>query len=415
MIFTFLSSLTKKSAANKKAQRGSALVEMSLYLLVATLVQIGQIKQVREAVDSSIGKGTGEYLVQLQEGVNHFVLDNFTAISEGAGVAGFANPLKPTIAELLAAKYLIPTFQDQTAAGLKFVVNLTPANCPGLTCTINGQAYSTQPMKDPAGAIRPDMIAKIMQAAGKDSGASSTSVPATIRGFGGSWTAANPAGGVAGIVAMQVGTNSGTASQLSQFYKLDGSRKLTGTMDANQQNIHNVANLQASTSINVGAVESNPCVSLGQTGTVQVNCDGKINATTINSATVSTTGRVRAGEYLQLGATAAEGAGCASNDLVSRTAAGVILSCQSGIWAKSGGGIKDYAEFNWYPGGGTFGTGLPFDKWTCSLSMVGGKYAGGGEQIQVYRDGGSGTWIVAGSSSSDNSGAFARISCTQFG
>ena len=92
-----------------------------------------------------------------------------------------------------------------------------------------------------------------------------------------------------------------------------------------------------------------------------------------------------------------------------------LLLCQSGIWAKSGGGIKDYAEFNWYPGGGTFGTGLPFDKWTCSLSMVGGKYAGGGEQIQVYRDGGSGTWIVAGSSSSDNSGAFARISCTQFG
>lgn len=93
---------------------------------------------------------------------------------------------------------------------------------------------------------------------------------------------------------------------------------------------------------------------------------------------------------------------------------GVPLYCNGGQWRQaSGGGVKNYADFDWYQGYGTFGTGLPYWNWSCGLSMVGGKYAGGGETVQVVRDGGSGTWIVIGSSGSDNSGAFGRVTCVQ--
>lgn len=85
------------------------------------------------------------------------------------------------------------------------------------------------------------------------------------------------------------------------------------------------------------------------------------------------------------------------------------------LWKASSAGIKNYAWFDWYNGYGTYGTGLPYNQWFCAISHVGGKWAGGGENIQVYRDGGSGTWIVSGTSSSDNSGAFASIGCVQLG
>ena len=49
-------------------------------------------------------------------------------------------------------------------------------------------------------------------------------------------------------------------------------------------------------------------------------------------------GRTYVGEYLQLNGTASENAGCGSNGMVSRTAEGLLLSCQSGVWRRTGGG-----------------------------------------------------------------------------
>lgn len=43
-------------------------------------------------------------------------------------------------------------------------------------------------------------------------------------------------------------------------------------------------------------------------------------------------GRLTAGEYVQINGTATEGAACTPNGLVGRTTAGLLLSCQSGVW-----------------------------------------------------------------------------------
>ncbi|WP_375140668.1 shufflon system plasmid conjugative transfer pilus tip adhesin PilV, partial [Pseudomonas aeruginosa] len=48
--------------------------------------------------------------------------------------------------------------------------------------------------------------------------------------------------------------------------------------------------------------------------------------------------RTEVGEYLQLNGVATEGAGCSPNGLVGRNAAGLTLSCQSGVWGSNGGG-----------------------------------------------------------------------------
>lgn len=57
----------------------------------------------------------------------------------------------------------------------------------------------------------------------------------------------------------------------------------------------------------------------------------------VRGGEVRSDGRTYVGEYLQLGGVAAEGASCAPNGLVGRNAAGLTLSCQSGLWNKVGG------------------------------------------------------------------------------
>lgn len=87
-----------------------------------------------------------------------------------------------------------------------------------------------------------------------------------------------------------------------------------------------------------------------------------------------------------------------------------------GRWASSlNPAPKNYAEWDWYQNYGSWDTGLNYWQWFCALSEVGGKFAGGGEDIKVYRDGNSGHWIIWGSSMSDSGGAHAHVACVQMG
>ncbi|WP_420066252.1 shufflon system plasmid conjugative transfer pilus tip adhesin PilV, partial [Pseudomonas aeruginosa] len=49
-------------------------------------------------------------------------------------------------------------------------------------------------------------------------------------------------------------------------------------------------------------------------------------------------------EYLQLNGVATEGAGCSPNGLVGRNAAGLTLSCQSGVWRGGAVSAPDFYD-----------------------------------------------------------------------
>lgn len=75
-----------------------------------------------------------------------------------------------------------------------------------------------------------------------------------------------------------------------------------------------------------------------------------------NLGSVTSEGRVTTGEYLELGGVAAEGTGCAPAGLMGRTAAGKLLSCQSGLWAANG--IQgNYVPMGTYIGSVTLNSG----------------------------------------------------------
>lgn len=66
-----------------------------------------------------------------------------------------------------------------------------------------------------------------------------------------------------------------------------------------------------------------------------VNPDSTSNLNSLAANYIASNGRVRAGEFVEIAGVANEGWGCSPNGLVGRTAAGGILSCQSGIWRGS--------------------------------------------------------------------------------
>lgn len=67
-----------------------------------------------------------------------------------------------------------------------------------------------------------------------------------------------------------------------------------------------------------------------------VDPDSTSNLKELNAITIISSGRMKAGEFLELGGVATEGVACNPNGLTGRNAAGLTLSCQSGVWASLG-------------------------------------------------------------------------------
>lgn len=172
-------------------------------------------------------------------------------------------------------------------------------------------------------------------------------------------------------------TRSGLEQAHNALYSRDGSKPLTGDMDAANHNINNVANLGAST-VNTTTVNSS---NINNSGTITtdvlnantINVPGDINTTgpissggdviaprfidsnnpayivdpngtsTINNVTIN--GLTQLNGDLELTVTNTSGAGCTGHK-ISVDSTGKLLTCVSGIWkGGSGGGATDYIAF----------------------------------------------------------------------
>ena len=270
------------AALSKQKSAGIFLIDLALALAVSTVLLVSQISTVNEAVNESLANGTGEYLVALQAGVNKYVNDNESSLQSSLPVAGFANPLQPTNAELLAAHYLPIGFGANSPLGLSFVNKLKlNGTCPGQNCSVSGLTVSTTPYIDVTGIVRNDLLGIAVAKIGADGSQSMAGSSGTMTGFGGNYSIPGSTfNTVDGTLGIRIGDNSGFNSLLTQYYKLDGSRALTGPMNANAQNINGVNVLQAnnvqvsqSLSISGTAVAGSSCAA-ADNGKVMTNATG---------------------------------------------------------------------------------------------------------------------------------------------
>ncbi|MGT2512814.1 adhesin [Cupriavidus basilensis] len=373
------------------------LTEAALQLSVAAIGAAVMIHNTNSLIDDALATGTGQYMSNVASAVNTYVFDNMTVlaaspngpttINAGSVSATVASPLHPTVQDLINLKLLPIGFSDTSPLGLSFRVDLVPTNCSaGLTnCTIPGRMYSTTAYRDASGNIRTDQMATVVAAAGVDAGVSYAESPAVITGMAASWSAPNPLSGAdAGVLMMQVGNSSLLAQSMNQFYKRDGSLNLTGPMDANNQAMNAVGNLQSNGSVsangNVAAagqvsgntVTGNYLRSNGDAGIAgnasangvygnylqsngNASVGGVVSAAQVNANGVQSYGNVNAygsvaanGSLYAAGAVVPstgggqqvwDGQGCGDPQGAMRSDPnGRILSCQSGVWRAAGGG-----------------------------------------------------------------------------
>lgn len=438
----------------KLGQRGSMLIDTALALTVATIALTGQMAQTSEAIDESIAKATGQWAVEYQGGLNGYYSTNGQAIMANQGVAGVANPYAPTIPELVNLGYLPQGFGSKAPNGQVFTSNVTQV-CPGGNCTLAGYVYSTSPYKDGTGAVRNDLAGIAMQAAGADAGMTPPGQTGQLVGTGNSWQ--TPMAGVqVGTLAMRVGSYSATDAILSQFYMLNGSRKLTGAMNANGNNINSVGNLSAQGKIATNGLNPNdlpsgwgggirtwdvyaggtvgvgagggamPVAFMDQTGTVQgqsVNSTGNVNASgtlwsnggvvTNGNMTLATSGsqitnpgrmHINVGENLYLqpwsGVSTIVGGGGGSGNLqVTGTTYMYGPTVNQGYTYLNGGGVVNsslsMAATAW-TGWGCSGTGITTDPNGDLLSCKSGVWqqvGSSGTTNYVSMDIGNGGWF----------------------
>lgn len=362
------------------------MTDAAFQLTISAVGLATMIYTTNSAIDDALAMGTGQYMQNVAQAVNTYVFDNMTVlatspgtptnITAGSVTATVANPLHPTIQDLINLKLLPIGFSEASPLGIAFKVDLVPTNCTGglTNCTIPGQMYSTTGYRDASGNIRTDLMAAAVQRAGVDGGASYAENPALITGMAATWSAANPLPGApAGVLMMRVGNTSLLAQSMNQFYKRDGSLNLTGPMDANNQAMNRVGNFQSNGSVsaagNVGAsgsVSAAGNVSAGANVTgngvygnyVQSSGSalisglmqaGQVNANAIQSyGAVNASGNIVANGYLYAagalvpsaggGQQVYDGQGCGDpQGSIRSDSAGKILSCQSGVWRGVGG------------------------------------------------------------------------------
>ena len=270
-----------------RRQKGYLLVELGLVLIVSTMLLAGQFSKIIDAVNQLNAESTASYLKELQGGVNRYIEENLQSLKTGNAIGpAFPTPLQPTIAQLQnpAFRYVDARLFATSALQLPFNIVLTRAlecntNADDPACVISGVAHSTAAYRQ-EGQVRSDVLAMAMSAIGKDGAMSYAEAPAVLR-FQGGTTMPNPVANTPGILAIRVGNHSGLTSLLAPYYRLDGSKKLTGDMDAGGYDIKQVKDLElsgdarfAATGVPGAACDAATSVRQNQNGTGLVICSG---------------------------------------------------------------------------------------------------------------------------------------------
>ncbi|MBN6205132.1 shufflon system plasmid conjugative transfer pilus tip adhesin PilV [Ralstonia pickettii] len=292
------------------------MLEMALYLVIAALIA-GTIQLPAEIqqIETNQAIATGQYATQVRTAINKYVAGNQTGIVAGS-VPGFANPLAPTVSELIATQYLPTGFGLRTALGQTLITQLTPQNCPGANCEIPGISYASVALNDESGMPRIPLLGIAASTIGSDGLISFPSSPAVLTGSGGSTTPNPAAGAPAAILGIRVGFGS------------------FGFQDI------------------VASGVNGPCITItSSNGQIAVRCNGSVtvtdgtNTSTMNAAgfstptgTVTTNNLVTSGDNY-LNGTATPGTSCSATGSIRTSTTGtglVICNGTARVWEPIG-------------------------------------------------------------------------------
>lgn len=277
-------------------QGGFALLELSIALLIGTLLLVWGSAMLMRRADDAAAQAAGAWLLEIRHAAARMLERHFDSLAQGAppvdgeGRPLYADPLAPTLAEFKAQGLLPEGYPESSPAGGGARVRLRVSSaCPEAPCRVDALVHANRPLADARGA--PDLMrmALLTQAAGGYGGYATAAQGGRLRGA--AFDFPNPY--VPGEPALPAGT-----PVLWAGMDLDTALRYVRRFDERDPQLQG---------------------SLSVAGEVQAS------------------GRLRAQEYLRIAGLAVEGQACAESGLLGTTTAGALLSCQAGVWRRASG------------------------------------------------------------------------------
>lgn len=280
---------------SKSKQAGMLSIDAAMTLLVLTvLITLASYWMIKQT-DARDFKIAADKQITVAEALSKYLKDNYKTVLESATATA---PAQITVAMLQNTNYLPDGFGDtngfgQTIIGLARRPN--PNQLEAIVLTIGGQAVSELGIRT------------IAENLGGPGGYISTVNPNVIQGVRGGWQ----------VALSNYSVNPGAGHTASALFLMDGEL-------ANDYLYRNAV---------PGHPELNTMNTALNMGGQDINNAGEVTASTVSSTgTITATGRLSTNEYLSIGGLATEGAACTDNKLMAKNAAGLALSCQSGVW-----------------------------------------------------------------------------------
>jgi len=376
-----------------KIQKGFTLIEIAVVLIIMGILASSATLAAKNYASDTKAQSIADQIKTLTGGVSTMLVNEYTTLADATAnnTTGFAVEFAPTVAELKTKGYLTNNFQNSSLAGNTWSVKISqsPVGCTPPACDLSALVYSSTGLTK--GGVADTMLAtRISEKLGNDGGTSRDSAPNTISGPSGLWTTTNPLGAVQAVIAMQTGYGS---QGFSQFVRMGDARAVTlnggltnngaltntGVLTNNgAASITGVATTKGITNTgaitstgaltNTGVLTNNGAASI--TGALAMNNQNitGVNALTAttgsftNTTTTGTATMAKVNGNLEVTSVAVVGGVCAPNAKIAVDATGLLLSCQSGVWAKAsgaGGGTANAIGLDLIAKFGTWGVNLP--------------------------------------------------------
>ena len=151
-------------------QRGFALLELAVVMLIATLAAVFAADRLAQRARDAMAEGHAAWMTSLRQAAQRYVERHAAMLAEegeAARLDGFADAFAPTLAELKTAGLLSPGFPAQGARGLGGrVLLIRGADCPSSSCRIEALVHSDGPLgRAASNGPDPSMVAHWLGAA----------------------------------------------------------------------------------------------------------------------------------------------------------------------------------------------------------------------------------------------------------
>jgi prepilin-type N-terminal cleavage/methylation domain-containing protein len=158
-----------------RLSQGFTLLEVSVVLAISVSIAIAVMRQQSAELSHERARWQANALLQVSEGVRRYMERHRVALlSANPTIAGVADALSPTIAELISLGALPAGQSENDLFGGQYFVALSqkPERCI-ITCTyLSGLVGMSGEIKDEQGEIRPALLTSAMYVIGTRAGAS---------------------------------------------------------------------------------------------------------------------------------------------------------------------------------------------------------------------------------------------------